>query len=147
MIKVNFPLCLAKHHDMNSYQEYMELELHAFLDLDTSHSWVVSFTLQLYYARVKAKRPVIFYVTSNAIFIISVYILTNFYFFIFVTWIFIIHLPKNTLLSNIQYNIVIIKIYIRTLFYSHSCIFRSVRTSSGSLYWAWPKLYFCRNNQ
>ena len=54
----------------------MELQIHIFLDLDTLHDWVVSFTLWLQYPRVKAKTPAIFYVTRNALFIMFLYILT-----------------------------------------------------------------------
>jgi len=69
-----------------------------------------------------------------------------------------VHCPVNELLlmlrffyqqMHILFNIWNIKIYIKTLFYSHSYIFTVTPTcfglfkpSSGSLYWAWPKLLF-----
>jgi len=42
----------------------------------------------------------------------------------------------------LTYKLLIIKIYIKTLFYSHSYMFRSVRTIIRESYWAWPKLLF-----
>jgi len=47
----------------------------------------------------------------------------------------------------LTYKILIIKIYNKTLFTVTPACFGQCGPLSGSLYWAWPKLLFCRYDQ